>query len=67
MHAPEAGDVFLFYAPLGHADHLEDGIVYLLISDTVAACIRYLLEASEGLAFFERRTGFTPIARTGSG
>lgn len=66
-HAPEAGDVIHFYTPLGHTDHLEDGIMYLLISDTITACIRYLPRSVRGLAFVKRPTGFTLIARTGSG
>lgn len=48
-------------------DNLEDGNMYLLISDTIAACIRYLLGSARGLAFVKRPTGLTLIARTGSG
>jgi hypothetical protein len=68
------GDACTFVRLLGHADDLERGIMYLLISEVVRTCIdvrrtngspRWLMYdtfwgANEGLAYFKERMGFRP-------
>ena len=68
------GDAFAFSSLIGHADHLQNGIMYLLVSEAVRSCIenrradgspRWLMAdtfwgASEGLAYFKERVGFRP-------
>jgi hypothetical protein len=70
----DAGDAYTFSAMIGHADHLEHGIMYLLMGEVVRACVEgrrpdgtpswlvydTLWGASPGLAFFKERTGFSP-------
>lgn len=68
------GDAYAFSSLIGHAEHLHSGVMYLLVSRAVGACINargadgapYWLMAdtfwgsSEGLAYFKRRVGFEP-------
>ncbi len=68
----DAGDAYTFSAMIGHADHLENGIMYLLMGEVVRACVAArrpdgspswlvydtLWGASPGLTFFKERTGF---------
>jgi hypothetical protein len=71
------GDVILLSRILGHADHLEHGTMYLLVSELVRAAIerRRRLSgeptwvmydtfwgASRGLAYFKERCGFMPYS-----
>ncbi len=70
----DAGDAYTFSAMIGHADHLEQGIMYLLMGEVVGHCIdarrsdgtpTWLVYdtfwgASSGLVFFKERTGFAP-------
>ena len=70
----DAGDAFTFSAMIGHADDLQQGIMYLLMGEVVRDCIdarrsdgtpSWLVYdtfwgASAGLAFFKRRTGYGP-------
>lgn len=72
--APATGDAVVFTIILGHADDLEFGTMYLLVSEVVRASIdarradgspRWLMYdtywgASKGLAFFKERAGFAP-------
>lgn len=69
------GDAVVFTLILGHADHLEYGTMYLLVSEVVRACIdgrgasgapRWLMYdtywgGSRGLTFFKERAGFRPF------
>ena len=71
---PDLGDAFVFSQILGHADDLEHGIMYLLVSEAIGRCIdrqrpdgspHWLFYdtfwgASDGLVFFKQRLGFTP-------
>jgi hypothetical protein len=73
-HVPQLGDVASLYRLMGHADRLDDGIVYLLVSDVVAACLerrdrtrhpQWLMYdmfwgAAPGMRYFKRRLGFRP-------
>src|SRR5690242_522643 len=73
-HAPVCGEVFILSRLLGHADELENGIMYLLISEVVREMIerKYrdgmplwamydtFFGASPGLRFFKERLGFRP-------
>lgn len=68
------GDTDVFTVILGHADDLQHGTMYLLVSEVVRSCIdsrsgdgapRWLMYdtywgASKGLAFFKERLGFLP-------
>lgn len=68
------GDATVFTLILGHADDLEYGTMYLLVSEIVRECIetraaagspRWLMYdtlwgAGKGLAFFKERLGFQP-------
>ena len=70
----ELGDATVITLILGHADDLEYGTMYLLVSEVVRACVdsrsangspRWLMYdtywgASQGLAFFKERLGFQP-------
>lgn len=72
--APVLGELGLVARLLGHADHLRDGIMYLLVSETVGRFIRLRAEtgqpqwieygtfwsSSPGMATFKERTGFQP-------
>lgn len=71
----DIGDAFTFSYLIGHADDLDDGIMYLLTSEVVRYCIEarrsdgsptWLMVdtfwgASAGLAFFKERAGFRPF------
>lgn len=68
------GDAFAFSSLIGHAGHLRNGIMYLLVSEAVRSCIEsrrpdgspmWLMAdtfwgASDGLAYFKERVGFHP-------
>jgi hypothetical protein len=68
------GDAFAFSSLIGHADHLRNGVMYLLVSEAVRTCIErrqadgspmWLMAdtfwgASDGLAYFKERAGFHP-------
>ena len=74
VHAPVVGDVAIMHRLLGHADALEDGVMYLLISEVVGRCVAQraadgqpgwlmydtLWGARPGLEEFKRRLGFAP-------
>lgn len=69
------GDAFTFSKLIGHADALEEGVMYLLVSEVIHACIdvrrtngspTWLMcdtfwGASRGLADFKERLGFRPF------
>jgi hypothetical protein len=72
---PAIGDAFVFSRLLGHADDLEHGIMYLLVSEVIRTYIEAAGQAnlspkwamydtfwgaSSGLAFFKERLGFRP-------
>lgn len=73
-HTPICGEVFLFNRLLGHQDHLNNGVMYMLISEVVKRMIEQkrtdgvpiwamydtFLGASEGLWYFKERLGFKP-------
>lgn len=68
------GDLFLLSRLLGHADHLDDGVMYLLISEVVRemtlrrnetghpawGMYDTMIGAPPGLRFFKERLGFRP-------
>jgi hypothetical protein len=66
----ERGEVGSLDMILGHADHLEEGVMYLLVSEVVALLMRkgqarycfydMWYGASEGLRTFKKRCGFKP-------
>lgn len=72
--APRVGNVVVCETLLGHSDDLESGIMYLLISEVVAATIAArdstgepawvmydtFWGAAPGLAYFKARLGFKP-------
>lgn len=74
VHTSICGEVFFFNRLLGHAAHLNNGIMYLLISEVIREMIEHkksqstplwamydtFLGASEGLRFFKERLGFKP-------
>jgi hypothetical protein len=69
---PMAGDIVIFETLLGHADDLETGVMYLLISEVVGAAIASrdatgspdwvmydtFWGAAPGLVYFKERLGF---------
>jgi len=73
-YAPALGDAFDVSLILGHADHLEFGIVYLLVSEVIRTYIDLrraegspswamydtIWGATKGLAYFKARLGFRP-------
>jgi hypothetical protein len=73
-HAPMYGEMFMFNRLLGHAEHLNNGIMYLLMSEVIRLMIEQrnlngepswamydtFLGASEGLRYFKERIGFEP-------
>lgn len=73
-HVPCAGDVFIFSKVLGHADDLEAGIIYLLMTEVIRdqiarrdahgspnwAMYDTFWGASKGLAYYKERLGFRP-------
>jgi hypothetical protein len=72
--APRFGEVIVFSLILGHADDLEHGLMYLLVSEVIRswlddrgagtspAWVMYdtFWGASRGLAYFKERCGFRP-------
>lgn len=73
-HAPVFGDAFVFSRILGDARFFDDGIMYLLVRETMLEMARrrdsdghpnwafydMFLGANPGLAEFKRRSGFRP-------
>lgn len=73
-YTPVLGEVFVFDRLLGHARHLEEGIMYLLVSETIREMIERkaergfpawamydtILGAHPGLRFFKEQLGFRP-------
>lgn len=63
-----AGDLALVSQILGHADHLENEVMYLLVQGAVEAeaeaggfmVYNRFDSGSDGLRFFKERTGFVP-------
>jgi hypothetical protein len=69
------GDAFAFSYLIGHADDLEHGVMYLLVSEVTRYCIQARREdgspawlmadtfwgANPGLAYFKDRAGFRPF------
>ncbi len=74
----DIGDAYTFSALIGHADDLDHGIMYLLVSEVIRHCIdarradgspMWLVfdtfwGATQGLADFKERTGFRPYTVT---
>lgn len=73
-HAPVFGDAFIFSRILGDARFFDEGIMYLLVRETISEMARrrdrnghpnwafydMFLGAKTGLAEFKRRSGFNP-------
>lgn len=73
-HAPIAGDVFVFSEIFGHQDDLNEGIMYLLVSEVIREMIvrkgccgnpswamyDTFFGAQPGLRYFKERLGFSP-------
>jgi len=72
---PVIGDAFVYSRILGHADHLDRGVMYLLVSEVIREHIEAAAGgrpaptwamydtfwgASPGLAYFKERAGFRP-------
>ncbi len=67
-NVPQCGEMMLFSMILGHGDHMDDGIMYLLICEAVklhqarsgtSYAVYYLMDSgTEGLRFFKRKMGF---------
>jgi hypothetical protein len=71
---PLVGDLFFFTMILGHADDMEHGTMYLLVSEVIRSFIETppggrrptwamydtFWGAAPGLAYFKRRVGFDP-------
>jgi hypothetical protein len=71
---PDIGDAFVYSRLLGHAEDLDQGIMYLLVSEVIRDGIeargagrapRWAMYdtfwgASDGLAYFKQRLGFKP-------
>jgi Acetyltransferase (GNAT) domain len=65
------GDMCLFSTILGHADHLAEGVMYLLVAESLRRVIaesgtRYAMynmhrSGTEGLRFFKEQMGFRPF------
>ena len=74
-YAPVFGELCIFAMLLGHANFLKDGIMFLLLSETIREIaerpgrsdrprwIMYdtFLGASEGIRYFKQRLGFAPF------
>ncbi len=74
VYVPVLGDICLFSRILGHADFLQFGIMYLLVTETIVKMIERRCEAgypdwamydmfwgaSPGLRFFKEKLGFRP-------
>jgi hypothetical protein len=74
VYAPLIGDVFEFSLILGHADDLDRGVMYLLVSEVIRGYVDVrrtegrpawamydtVWGASSGLAYFKARLGFRP-------
>jgi hypothetical protein len=66
----EVGEIGILGIILGHADHLDNGVMYLLVTEVVGVLLRkgqarycfydMWYGASEGLRAFKRRCGFKP-------
>ena len=66
----QVGEMCLFSTILGHGDHLNAGIMYLLIAETLQAVVaaagtRYAMynmhySGTEGLRYFKEKVGFQP-------
>jgi hypothetical protein len=70
----DIGDAFTFSLLIGHADDLDEGVMYLLVTEVIRTCIdarraagspAWLMfdtfwGATKGLAFFKERVGFRP-------
>jgi len=67
----KSGELLLLNRVMGHANHLDFGVVYLLMTSAVQHCIKYYSEvkyamydtffgASDGLKLFKKRCGFKP-------
>ena len=71
-YVPQCGEMMLFSMILGHGDHMEDGLMNLLVYEAVkwhreragAAYAVYFLHDSgtTGLQFFKRKMGFAGYA-----
>lgn len=73
-HTPVLGDFYLYSRILGDADHLNDGVMYLLVHDTMRfmhqrlhdvgaphwAMYDMYIGGTDGLRQFKRRLGFSP-------
>jgi hypothetical protein len=70
-----SGDVAVINRIMGHQDHLKEGIMYFLVTETISRLIRnnenniHLMYdtyfgASDGLKMFKRRLGFKPYRVT---
>lgn len=73
-HVIDIGDAFTFTLLIGHADDLDEGVMYLLVTEVIRACIderradgspKWLVcdtfwGATRGLAYFKERVGFEP-------
>lgn len=71
---PDIGDASTFSIVIGHADDLEEGVMYLLVSEVICACIDVrraigsptwimydtFWGASKGLSSFKEHCGFRP-------
>jgi hypothetical protein len=67
----QVGEMCLFSTILGHGDHLNAGVMYLLVAETLrdiidAAGTRYAMynmhsSGTEGLRFFKEQMGFRPF------
>ena len=67
----QVGQMCLFSTILGHGDHLNDGVMFLLIADALRDLIavsgtRYAMynmhiSGTEGLRFFKEQMGFRPF------
>ncbi len=70
----DLGEAFAFSLLIGHAEALDDGVMYLLVSEVIRSCVDArqlngtptwlmcdtLWGASKGLAAFKERLGFRP-------
>jgi len=77
-HTPIPGDYFFYSTILGDANHLNDGIMYFMVRETIRLMHERFLRhgyprwamydtyigGTEGLREFKRRTGFQPMRVT---
>jgi len=73
-HTPICGDLFIFSRLLGHGNDLDNGVMYLLITEVIREMIERkrrqgspvwamydtFFGASKGLRYFKERLGFKP-------